>query len=178
MATTRRPSGRPSATDIVLGALLAVAGLVLLAAPVLRVVPSEQALGAYFLAAGAVAIAGALVGRTSPGFFSEIVSGAQLTVLGAVVLRYPATLVTTLLLLAGAFFAVTGLVRLAAATEYPAQRAIWLAGGIAALGLASVVVLGALDPSVSTLGLLVGVALVIDGVSALLIGRRGYPSRR
>ena len=161
-----------------LGAVLVVAGLVLLAATYLRVVPSEAALGAFTLAAGVVAIAGALVGRTSPGFFSEIVSGAQLAVLGAVMLRYPATPVATLLLLAGAFFAVNGLVRLAAATEYPELGPIWLVGGVASLALASVVVLDALAPSVATLGLLVGAALVIDGLSAVLIGRRSHPGRR
>ena len=44
-----------------LGALLVVAGLVRLAATYLKVVPSEPALGAYILAAGVLAIAGALV---------------------------------------------------------------------------------------------------------------------
>ena len=69
------------------------------------------------------------------------------------------------------------LVRLAAATEYPELGPIWLVGGVASLALASVVVLDALAPSVATLGLLVGAALVIDGLSALLIGRRSHPGR-
>jgi uncharacterized membrane protein HdeD (DUF308 family) len=106
------------------------------------------------------------------------VSGAQLAVLGAVMLRYPATPVATLLLVAGAFFAVNGLVRLAAATEYPSLRPIWLVGGAASLALAAAVVAETPAPSLATLGLLVGVALVVDGLSALLIGRRPHPSRR
>jgi len=176
--TTRRTSASTSVTDVLLGLLLVAGGLVLLVGAGLRVIPSTVALGAFVLVAGLLGVLGALIGRTSAGFFTEIVAGAELAVLGLVLLRFPDASVATAQLLAGALFAVNGIVRVASATEFQSQRGVMLVGGAASLALAAAVFLGALPASVGTLGLLVGVELVVDGVSDVLIGRHEHPGRR
>jgi len=177
--TTRRQSSlSPSATDVLLGLLLVAAGLVLLGGIYLKAIPSMAALSAFVGVAGLVGIAGAVVGRTSPGFFSEIVSGALLTVLGLVFIRFPDSPVATLQLVAGAFFAVNGIIRLASATEYPSLRGLMLVSGAGSLALAAAVFSDAVKPGFLALGTLIAVELLIDGISALVIGRQQHPSRR
>jgi membrane protein HdeD len=176
--TTRRTTASTSVTDVLLGLLLVAGGLVLLVGTSLKVIPSIVGLSAFVLVAGLAGILGAIIGRTSAGFFTEIVSGAELTVLGLVLLRFPETPAATAQLLAGALFAVNGIVRLASATEFPSLRGIMLVGGAASLALAAAVFTGAVPATVGNLGLLVGVELVVDGVSAVLIGRHEHPNRR
>jgi len=178
VTTRRSAAASTSVTDVLLGLLLVAGGLVLLVGAGIRIIPSTAALSAFVAVAGVVGVVGALVGRTSAGFFTEIVAGAELAVLGLVLVRFPDTPAATAQLLAGALFAVNGIVRLASATEFPSLRGIMLVGGSASLALAAAVFLGAVPPSVGTLGLLVGVELVVDGVSSVLIGRHEHPSRR
>ncbi len=183
VGVTTRPTARSTArnaarlTDVLLGLLLLGSGLLIIGGAWLKVIPSTAALGAFVLAAGLLAVLGALVGRTSAGFFSEITSGALAAVLGVVVLRPPAAPIATLVLVAGAFFLVNGVIRLASASEFPALRGTFLIGGAASLALGAAVLSDAVEPSLGLLGVLVGVQLVVDGVSALLIGRHERPGR-
>jgi len=171
---TARPS---SLTDIVLGLLLLAAGTLIIGGAALQAIPSRAALGAFVLVAGGVGVLGALVGRTSAGFFSEITSAALSSVLGIVILRYPDVPLVTLFLVAASLFLVNGIVRVASASEFPALRGTFLIGGAASLALGTAVVTDAVQPSLTLLGVLVGVELVVDGVSALLIGRHEHPRR-
>ena len=174
MTARRTPS---SLTDIALGLLLTAAGVLMIGGAALRVIPSLPALGAFVLVAGGVGVLGALVGRTSAGFFSEITSAALTTVLGLVILRYPELPLSTLFLLAAAFFLVNGIMRVAAASEYPSLRGTFLIGGAASLALGAAVLADAVQPTLLLFGVLIGVQLVVDGLSALLIGRHEHPSR-
>lgn len=177
--TARRTTARLTAslTDILLGLLLVAAGVLIIGGAWLQVIPSPAALGAFVLAAGAVGVLGALIGRTSAGFFSEITSAALATVLGVVVLSHPQAPLTTLFLLAGAFFGVNGVVRVASASEFPSLRGTFLIGGAASLALGAAVLTDAVEATLPLLGALIGVELVVDGISALLIGRAEHPAR-
>nr|NLI51164.1 hypothetical protein [Propionibacterium sp.] len=174
MTARRNPA---SLTDVVLGLLLLVAGTLIIGGAWLQAIPSRAALGAFLLVAGGVGVLGALVGRTSAGFFSEITSAALSAVLGIVILRYPDVPLDTLFLVAASLFLVNGIVRVASASEFPALRGTFLIGGAASLALGAAVVTDAVQPSLTLLGILVGIELVVDGVSALLIGRHEHPSR-
>jgi len=174
---TTRPTAASSATDILLGVLLVAFGAFLLVGTYLQVIPSLPGLAAYVLGAGAVGVLGALVGRTSAGFFSEIVSAALVCAWAAVALRFPGTPPATLLLIAGALFGANGLVRVASWSEYPSLRGIFLVGGAASLALAAAVLSGAVPGTLPSLAVLIAVELLVDGVSALVIGRQEHPRR-
>ena len=172
-----RSTAPTSLTDVLLGVLLAVAGAFLLVGAYLQVIPSLPGLAAYALGAGAVGVLGALIGRTSAGFFSEIVSAALVCAWAVVALRFPGTPPATLLLLAGALFGANGIVRVASWSEYPSLRGIFLIGGAASLALAAAVLSGAVPATLQSLSVLISVELVVDGASAVVIGRHEHPSR-
>lgn len=179
MTTRRTASSAASAslTDILLGLLLIAAGLFLLVGTYLKVIPSVSSLGAFVLAAGVVGIAGALVGRTSAGFFTEVVSGAMVLVLGALILRYPDAAGATGLLVAAGFFLANGLVRVASATEYPSLRGVLLVSGAASLALGAAILADAVKASLVMLAIAIGIELIVDGATALVIGRAEHPHR-
>jgi len=166
-----------SLTDVLLGLLLLAAGTLMIGGAWLQVIPSRAALGAFVLLAGGVGVVGALVGRTSAGFFSEITSAALAMVLGVVVLRYPDLPLQHLFLIAASFFLVNGVVRVASASEFPSLRGTFLIGGAASLALGAAVLTDAVAPALPLLGVLIGVELVVDGFSAVAIGRHEHPSR-
>lgn len=173
MATsTRSSSARTSSiSDAVLGLLLVLAGAFLLAGTYLAIIPSLTALLGLLGVAGLVGIAGALLGRTSAGFFSEIVAAALLVAFVVVGVRYPDTPPSTLLLLSALALVAIGVVRLASATEYPKARAVFLIGGAGSLGLAVAVLSGAVPATLASLSIVWGLQLCVDGACALAIGR-------
>lgn len=163
---------------MLLGLAWTIAGLVLLGGVYFKVIPSMPALGTFVVAAGLLAVLGSLIGRTSAGFFSELVPGALIGVLGFVLLRYPDAPLSALLLLAGALFAANGLVRLGSASEFPALRGVLFIGGAASLALSAAVFTDAVKPSFLALGVLIGVELIVDGLTILLVGRHEHAGRR
>lgn len=173
--TTRRSTraAGTGATDVVLGLLLLAAAAFVLVAPLLGVAPSLPGLAGLALISGALGIVGALLGRTSAGFTSEIVAAAMMVAFGLVVVRFPATPVGTLVLLVGALAAATGIVRLASVSEYPQVRGVFLITGAASAALAVAALSGLVPDTLASIALLVGIALVIDGASAVAIGRLG-----
>lgn len=162
---------------MLLGVVLVLAGATLLFGTYLEAIPSAISLGAFVLVSGLVGIAGALIGRTSAGFFTEIVSSAMVTVLGGLILRYSNVGMGPLLIVASGFFLVDGIVRLASATEFPGLRGIFLVSGAASLALGAAILTGAIEASLLLLGVLIGIELIVDGVTALVIGRQVHPRR-
>ncbi len=174
---TRREQRSLSLTDVLLGLLLVAAGAFLLVGSYLDVIPSSTSVGAFVVFAGVLGIVGALVGRTSAGFFTEIVSSSMVLVLGVMVLRYPELGAATFLVLAAGFFLVNGVVRIASATEFPSLRGALLISGAASLALGAAILTGALKPTMLLLAVLIGIELIIDGLTALVIGRAEHPHR-
>ncbi len=173
-----RRTYRPNPADLVLGFVLAVVGVLLVAATVLRLVPSVYALGGLALAAGALAVAGSFVGRTQAGFWAELVAGTLMATFGLLVVRFPNSDARVVALLAAFAFLAAGVVRLGSAREFPSLRGPFLVSGALSLFMGGLVLSDVIAPSATQIGVLIGCALIIDGVTAAVVGRAEHPSKR
>src|SRR5512134_399556 len=103
--------------DVVLGAVLAIGGLVILGYASFVTTVSVLFMGWLLLIAGVVGLVASFFRIGKGGFWSAALTGAFLTVLGLFFLRDTEAAATTLTLIAGVIFLTGGVVRLAAAAQ-------------------------------------------------------------
>ena len=168
VTTTRTRSGG----DLVLGALVTAIGLVVLGNAVVATRVSIQFLGWMLVFAGILALAAAIfsVLRSGKSGFSGI-GGAACLVVGLVCLRNVEAAAVTLTLIVGALYLMTGVARLVAAAGADDRRWPLLVAGAVSTALGLVVLLNVLDASYSLLGVLLGIQIVVEGLTMILVGR-------
>jgi uncharacterized membrane protein HdeD (DUF308 family) len=123
------------------------------------------------LIGGAIALIGSFFCIGKGGFWSAALSGALLVVLGLVFLRNTGAAATTLTLIAGTVFLVSGVVRLAVAANEPEYRAAMIFSGVISTALGLIVLLNLFTSSYVLLGILLGVQALADGLTMMLVGR-------
>jgi uncharacterized membrane protein HdeD (DUF308 family) len=162
---------RRTGWDIALGILLVIAGLVVLGNAAVATTVSMLFIGWLTLAAGVITLLGALLRVGGDGFWLTAICGGLLSVLGLVIVRNPSVAALTLTLVAGAFFLAGGVVRLAVAFGRQEYRWPLLLSGIVSTALGLIVLFNLVDASYALLGILLGIELLIDGLTIMLIGR-------
>lgn len=162
---------RRSGWDIFFGIVLVVLGFVVLGDVVVATAVSVFFLGWTALISGIVLLVASLFRIKSGGFWSALLGGALLAVLGVVILRNPGVAVVTLTLLAGSLFLVGGVVRIFGAFQYPHGRWILILSGIISVGLGLIVLFNLWEASFVLLGILLGVQTVIEGITLAVVGR-------
>lgn len=167
MATSKRPA---IVIDVVLGVAWGLGGVLLAAAGLLRLLPSVYALGGLAIVAGLLGLVAGFVTQSNPGFWSEVVPGALLLTFAVLAMRFPVE-ARTLALLAAGVFLTNGVVRLAAAREFPALRSTLLVAGLLSVGMGALVLSEVIDPTTAGVALLLGCQMVIDGVTTLRVVR-------
>jgi uncharacterized membrane protein HdeD (DUF308 family) len=157
--------------DVVFGALLVIAGLLLLGDLAFATKVSVLFAGWVVLLAGIVALVAALFRIGRSGFWSVALTGGVLTVLGIAMLRNSHATAVTLTLIVGALFLAGGIARLVVAAQEPDHRlALILTGGVSTI-LGLLVLFNLVDASYGFLGLLLGIQIVVDGLALMIIGR-------
>jgi uncharacterized membrane protein HdeD (DUF308 family) len=167
---------RRTAWDLVLGALLFLGGLAILANAAFATAASVVFLGWILLIGGLLALVGSLFRIGKGGFWPMALSGGLLTVLGAVFLRHVGAAAVTLTLIAGTVFLVSGIVRLVVAGNEPEHRGMLIFAGLISLVLGLLVLFNLFTASFVLLGILLGVQLLVDGLSIMMIGRLHAPA--
>lgn len=162
---------RRTGWDLALGALLVLAGFIILGHTVVATVVSVLFIGWLALISGLIALVAALFRIGKGGFWSTALSGGLLTVLGLMFVRNPAVAALTLTLIAGSLFLVSGVTRLVAAFQNDAYRWALLFGGVVSTVLGLLVLFNVLAATFTLLGVLLGVQTLVDGLTLLLIGR-------
>lgn len=157
--------------DVVLGALLFIAGLVLLGNAAVATTVSVVFIGWMVFAAGVLGLAAALFRLGKDGFWSAALGGGVLTVLGVAILRNTGAAAVTLTLMAGALFLVSGVLRLAESSQEPEYRVPLIAAGVVSLVLGLLVLFNLFDVSDKLLGVLLGIQVLVDGLALMVIGR-------
>jgi len=160
-----------SAVDLLLGGLLVVVGLVILGHTAVATALSLLFVGWLIFASGVVAIAVALFSLGKDGFWTALLGGGLMTVLGVVFLRHTAAAAVTVTLVAGSLFLVVGIARVAAAFEYPEQRVPMILGGGVSLVLGLIVLFNLFTASYTLLGILLGVQVLAEGIAIMIFGR-------
>lgn len=162
---------RRTGWDVVLGAVLALGGLVILGYASFVTTVSVLFMGWLLLIAGVIGLVASFFRIGKGGFWSAALTGAFLTVLGLFFLRDTEAAATTLTLIAGVIFLTGGVVRLAAAAQDSVFRIPLLFAGIVSTALGLIVLLNLFDASYVLLGVLLGVQVLVDGITMMLIGR-------
>lgn len=162
---------RRTGWDVVIGALLALAGLVILAYAAFWTQVSVLFMGWMLVAIGLLALVASFFRIGKGGFWSAALTGGLLGVLGLFMLTNTEVAAVTLTLLAGMVFLAGGVVRLAVAAEDRAYRVPLIFGGIVEVALGLIVLFNLFDASFVLLGVLLGVEVLVEGITMMLIGR-------
>ena len=154
----------------VLGLVLVVIGIGILANAAVATRVSVQFLGWMLLLAGVAGLLAALLGMRSGGVAANAIGSGVLLVLGLMCLRNVEAAAVTLTLVAGALFLLTGLVRVIAAVAGDGQRLGLLIGGGVGIVLGLIVLLNLFTASYALLGVLIGIQVVGEGLTMVLLG--------
>ena len=160
-----------TAVDLLLGGLLVVVGLVILGHTAIATTLSLLFVGWLLFASGVTAVAVALFSIGKDGFWTALLGGGLMTVLGVVFLRHTSAAAVTVTLVAGSLFLVVGIARLAVAFEYPEQRVPMLLGGGVSLLLGLMVLFNLFTASYTLLGIILGVQVLAEGIAIMIFGR-------
>lgn len=157
--------------DILLGGLLVLAGIILLGHVVVATVVSVLFIGWTTLISGIVALAVSLFSVGKEGFWTGLLAGGLLTVLGLVMVRNPGLAALSLTLVAGATFLASGVARLAAAVQEKEGRAALVIGGGVSTLLGLMVLFNIFSASLTLLGVIIGIQVLAEGLSLMMAGR-------
>ncbi len=161
---------------VVGGVLLAVLGLLALAAPFITGLALSILLGAALVVGALIHVAAAFSAGTALNVVWQVVLGVAYGLVGISILANPILGLTTLTILVVAFFAVEGIVQLGWAVTGAGSR-LWpgLSGAISLL-LAGMLLVGFPATALWAVGVLFGVDLLVTGVSMAMHGRTQEPA--
>lgn len=154
-----------------LGALLAVLGVLLIAAPVVGTLAVDLLIGWFLIIGGVAQVVHAFKVKAWPGFALALVSGILYAVVGILLVFYPLAGAQALTLLLAAFLAVEGIVRIIMALRVRPDHAWgWLLfGGIVTVILAVMIWSQWPSSALWVIGLLVGINLLFTGWSLIMV---------
>jgi membrane protein HdeD len=178
-AATAEPSADPpevaerrrTGWDVLVGVLLIFAGVFVLGDVVIATAISVLLLGWVAFFSGVGMLVGALVRIRSGGSWSAALGGAVLAVLGVFIMRNPVIGALALTLLAGSLFLTTGVIRIFMSGHFGRDRWIIVISGLVSVGLGVFVLLNLINATLTLLGVLLGVQILIEGMTLLVAGR-------
>ena len=162
---------RRTTWDVVFGVLTMVAGGVMLGHVALASLVSVLFLGWALIIGGVVVFVSAITSWGEPGHWWAVIAGGLLAVLGLGFVRNPGASLLLLTLLAGSLFIVGGMVRLVAAFQPGAPKAILLVSGAVTLLLGLMVFSQWPISALWYLGMVLGIQLILDGLTTATSGR-------
>lgn len=175
--TSTTAVARRTAWDVILGILLVLAGFFLLGNAVFATAISVWVIGWTNLVSGVLLLIGSLFRIRSGGFFSAVLGGAFLTVIGLFVLRNPVVGAVALTLASGVAFFASGLTRLAWSFTERQGRLVLFVSGLVSMGLGFFVLFNLGAATLTLLGTLLGVQTLLEGLSLIAIGRVRPPKQ-
>jgi uncharacterized membrane protein HdeD (DUF308 family) len=162
---------RRTGWDIVFGLLSVVVGVVALGHVAVASLVSVLFLGWMLLLGGLILVLAAVVLWKEANHRWDLAAGALFLVIGFVLVRNPGVGLLTLTLVAGSLLLVGGVVRIIAAFQPGAPRAILLVNGAVTLLLGFMVLNRFPVSALWFLGTILGVQLILDGITTALVGR-------
>lgn len=162
---------RRTGWDVVIGALVAIAGVVILANAAVATTVSVLFLGWLLVVVGVLGLVASLFRIGKGGFWSAALTGGLLLVLGLFLLKNTGAAALTLTLLAGTIFLAGGVVRLVVGAQDRTYRVPLLFGGAVSTILGLIVLFNLFEATTVLLGVLLGVEILVDGITMMLVGR-------
>ena len=168
--STTTPVAKRTAWDVILGLLLVAAGIVLLGNAVWATAFQVLVIGWTNLISGVVLLIGSLFRIRSGGFFSAVLGGAFLTVMGLFILRNPVVGALALTLAAGMAFFAAGLTRMVWAFRESEGKVVLFISGLVSLGLGFYVLFNLGTATLMLLGTLLAVQTLLEGLTLIAVG--------
>lgn len=162
---------RRTGWDIAFGVLSVVAGGVILGHTAVASLVSVIFLGWMLVIGGLTLAISAVATWKDAAHRWNLPAGALLLVLGIGFLRNPGSGLLALTLVAGSLLLVGGVVRIVAAFQPRAPRAVLLTNGVITLLLGILVLNRWPVSALWFLGTVLGVQLIVDGVTTAMVGR-------
>jgi uncharacterized membrane protein HdeD (DUF308 family) len=157
--------------DVLIGGILVGTGVVVLGDVVAASRISVLFLGWTLVIGGAVGIGTSLMLIGRAGFWIGMLGGVLALVAGVVFLRNPDATLLALSLAVGAAMLISGITRLAAAVQHREARLVLLLSGLLSVLLGVLILARWPTSAVWLLGTLLGIQLIVDGTSLILVGR-------
>ncbi|MGB3954692.1 MAG: DUF308 domain-containing protein [Brooklawnia sp.] len=168
---------RRTVWDVIFGILMVIAGVFLLGNVVLATAVSVLVFGWTTLISGIIMLIAALARIRQGGWLAAALGGAVLIVVGLFILRNPVIGAVALTMVAGSLFLVSGIVRIFAAFEVPAGKVILIISGLISVGLGIWVLLNIVPATLSVLGIILGVQVLLEGLTLIAVGRLRAPKK-
>jgi uncharacterized membrane protein HdeD (DUF308 family) len=165
---------------LIQGVILTALGLLAIGAPLLATVVVVKLTGWLFVVGGIVGLVSFFTGRDVPGSIWSLITSVLAILAGIYLLAQPFTGMRTLTLVLAAFFIAQGVSQIFAAFAHKRALKSWgwvLVSGIVDLILAAIILKGWPETSTWVLGLLVGINLLMFGISLIMtaIAARSIP---
>lgn len=162
---------RRTGWDIVFGILSMIAGIIVLGHVVVASIVSVLFVGWMMIIGGAMLAIGGIFGWRNATNRWDIVTGTLLVLLGLGFVRHTGVSLAMLTLLAGSLLLAGGVLRAVAAFQPGAPRSLLLVSAAITLILGALILAQWPVSALWFLGTVLGVELVIDGVTSVTIGR-------
>lgn len=162
---------RRTGWDVLLGALTVIAGAVVLGHTTLASTVSVLFVGWMLLVAGVVLVLAALLGWTDPARRWNLAFGLLVGLLGAGFVANPTAALATLTWVAGSLLLLGGVLRLVLAFQPGTPTGVLWYGGTVEAVLGLLLLLAWPGSARWFLGAALGVQLLVDGGTTLLVGR-------
>jgi uncharacterized membrane protein HdeD (DUF308 family) len=153
---------------MVFGVLAAIAGILLIFWPDISLVTLAVLLGIFLLVDGAFDVVAAIFGK-GEGRVLLAILGVLSFIAGVILVKHPFTGLVALVIIVGAWFIVSGVVRFVAAFSDREYRGTNIAIGVLDI-VAGVIVLAWPDLGLKTMAILAGIVLVIRGIAFIYGG--------
>lgn len=157
--------------DVILGILLVLLGLFVLGNTVFATVVSLFVLAWTALFSGLMMLVVALLTIRSGFSWSTLLGGAVLTVVGLFMLRNPVVAAVALTLMIGSLFFVSGVMRLGLASTVTEARWLFVFSGLVSVGLGLWVLFNMTTATLTLIGVLLGVQVLVEGMTLVVSGR-------
>ncbi|MDM7831331.1 HdeD family acid-resistance protein [Cellulomonas edaphi] len=162
---------RRSGWDIVFGILMLIAGLVILGDTVVATTVSVFLIGWTAVVAGIVLAVWSFTRLRSDGFWWALLGGIVLAGLGVLVLQNPGRGALWITVFIGAVFVAGGVTRVVMAFSVQIGRWLFVIGGVLSVLLGGWILVNPVAATLTVLGVLLGVQVLVEGITLLTVGR-------
>lgn len=155
---------------LALGVIYAIMGFLIIGMPGAATLALELLIGIVLIIGGIISVAGSFLAGDWKRSLFILLSGILYVVVGVLLLKNPIAGVLTLTLLLAAFLLVEGFFKIVHAFQLkPTPNWVWLlVSGVASVILGVMIWAGFPETSTFILGLLVGIAFLMNGISMVM----------
>lgn len=158
--------------DVLLACTLILLGIFILTNSIIVTAFSVMVIGWAAIISGLISLLESFFKRRGARLITGIVSGALLLALGIMILRNPVAGALSLTIVLGLAFFVRGITSVATGIVSPVGRVVLIAGGLLSVVLGIIVLANLATMTMTLLGILLGVELIVAGATMLATGRR------